>query len=153
MKKILLCSLLLIQSAFSATYLEENLKTLKWNDIEVVWLEDDTYPTYNLSVYFYAGALTDDAKDYGETEFMFNEMNSGTTRYTKKEIVDALEFFGTSYGANVTHEYSTYTVSGLVKDLVPTMKMVCHVFQNATFPESEFKKTKRRAFKDCISYH
>lgn len=156
MKKLILSSILLVQSVFAGTYLDDNLKTLTWNDIEVVWLEDDSFPTYNLSVYFYAGALTDDKNRYGETEFMFNEMNSGTTRYSKKEISDALEFFGASYGANVTHEYSTYSVSGLVKDLVPTMKMVCHVFSKATFPEVEFRKTKRRALtglKSIVSNH
>ena len=119
---------MIISSSVNAgNYLDDNLKKLKWNDIEVVWLEDDTFPTYNFTVYFHAGALTDSKSKEGETEFMFSELTSGTTRYAKKEILEALEFYGANYGSNVTHEYATYSVSGLVKDMTPTMMMVCHL--------------------------
>lgn len=156
MKKILLSLFIMSQSVYASNYLDDNLHKLSWNDIEVVWLEDDSYPTYNLTVYFHAGALTDDKNKLGTTEFMFNEVTSGTTRYSKKEILDVLEFYGASYGGNTTHEYSTYSVSGLVKDMEPTMKMICHTFKNATFPEAEFKKTKKRAlssFQNIVNNH
>jgi zinc protease len=156
MNKILLILLIISNSAFAGNYLDDNLKKLNWNDIEVVWLEDDTFPTYNFTVYFHAGALTDSKKKQGVTEFMFSELTSGTTRYTKKEILEALEFYGASYGSNVTHEYATYSVSGLVKDMTPTMMMVCHLLKNSTFPVKEFHKTRKRVLtglKNSVNNH
>jgi zinc protease len=156
MKKILLMLIIISNCAYAGSYLDDNLKRLKWNDIEVVWLEDDTFPTYNFTVYFHAGALTDSKKKQGETQFMFSELTSGTTRYAKKEILEALEFYGASYGSNVTHEYATYSVSGLVKDMTPTMMMVCHLFNKSTFPVKEFNKTRKRTLtglKNSVTNH
>ncbi len=155
-RKILLLIVVLSNYAFAGNYLDDNLKKLNWNGIEVVWLEDNTFPTYNFTAYFHAGALTDSKSKAGTTEFMFSELTSGTTRYTKKEILEALEFYGANYESNVTHEYATYSVSGLVKDITPTMMMVCHVFKNATFPVKEFRKTKKRALtalKNSVNNH
>lgn len=156
MKYSVLLILIFVQSAFAKNYLDENLKIMKWNGIDVIWLEDDQYPTYNVSVYFHAGAVEDKKGKYGQTDLMFSQLTSGTTRYSKKQIVDSLEFYGASYGANVTHEYSTFTVAGLVKDMEPTMKMICHSFKNATYPVSEFKKVKKRiltGMKNLVTNH
>ncbi len=156
MKYILISFLLFSQFAVANNYLDENLKTMNWNGIEVIWLEDDSLPTYDVSIYFKEGALGDKKGLYGQTELMFAQLSSGTHRYTQKEIVESLEFFGAGYGSHVTHEYSTYSVSGLVKDFIPTMKMVCHLFDDATFPKKELKKTKRRiisGMKTIITSH
>ena len=149
-------TILFSQNLWATNYLDDNLNTMNWNGIDVVWLEDDQYPTYYLSVYFHAGAVEDAKGKAGQTDMMFNQLTSGTTRYSKQEIVNELEFFGASYGANVTHEYSTFSVNGLVKDMIPTMKMICHSFSNATYPVSEFKKTKKRiltSYKNLVTNH
>lgn len=138
--------ILIIIFSFStyASYLSENVKKLNWKGIDVVWLEDTTLPNYFISIYFGDGALSDKKNFYGETMMMFNNLEGGTERYTQKEVSDALEFYGASTGSSVTHEYSTYKISGLVKDVVPTMKMVCHLFQNATFPVKRIRSHKNR---------
>jgi zinc protease len=139
-----------------ANYLEDNLRRQNWNGIEVVWLEDNQYPTYTFNVYFQAGAMEDAPGRYGEMEMTLNQLDSGTNRYSQKEIVDALEFYGASHGASVTHEYATYSVGGLVKDMVPTMKMICHLFSDATYPKKEITKTKKRiinAKKNMVTSH
>lgn len=142
--KAIITYLLLITSANATNYLDENLKKMEWGGMDVIWLEDDSLPTYDVSIYFNEGALGDRKGLNGETELMFAQLSSGTHRYSQKEIVEALEFYGTSYGSRVTHEYSTFSVSGLVKDFVPSMKMICHLFEDATFPKKELKKTKSR---------
>ncbi len=148
--------LLLTNLSYANNYLDKNLKKFNWNGIEVVWLEDSSFPTYNLTVYFSGGAIDESKNKIGITELMFNEMTSGTTRYSKKEILDVLEFYGTSFGASVTHEYSTFSLAGLVKDLEPSLKMVCHIFKNATYPVKEIKKTIKRAetgLKNIVNNH
>ena len=142
--------------AFATNYLDENLKKLNWNGVDVIWLEDESLPTYDVTVYFREGALGDDKIYSGETEMMFNQLSSGTDRFSQKEIIEALEFYGADYSFRVTHEFSTFSLSGLVKDIVPTMKMVCHLFSDAKFPTRELKRTKSRiisALKSSVSNH
>jgi zinc protease len=153
--KTLFIYLLLISTA-SANYLDDNLKKMNWGGIDVVWLEDDSLPTYDVTVYFNEGALGDSKELHGETEMMFSQLSSGTHRYSQKEIVESLEFYGANYGSKITHEYTTFSVSGLVKDFVPVMKMVCHLFDDATFPKKELVKVKSRALaglKAMVSNH
>jgi zinc protease len=124
--------------------------------VDVVWLQDDQFPTYSLVVYFADGSLSDSKNEFGVTNAMFNLLPSGTRRYGQKDISDYLEFYGASLDANITHEYSTYSVSGLAKDIIPTMKQVCQLFSDATFPANEIEKEKRRAIekmKNLVNDH
>lgn len=154
MNKLIL-SFILISSAY-ANFVDSNVKKINWGDLEIVWVKDNSFPTYDLSIYFSDGAMSEKSKESGITNFMFQELTSGTTRYNQKEILSSLEFYGTSFNASVTHEFSTYSLSGLAKDLDKNLKMVCHLFNNATFPGSELKKSKRRAisgFKNLVTNH
>ena len=45
----------------------------------------------------------------------------------------------------MTHEFTTYSVSGLSKDILPTMKKVCHLFRDTVFLKNEIKNEKTRA--------
>lgn len=120
----------------------DHIQKFKWGDMEVVWLPDEKLPTYVVTVYFADGALSDGDKK-GATNTMFSLLSSGTRRFSQKDIADNLEFYGVGHGGMVNHEYSTYSVSGLVKDIIPTMKKICHLFQDATFPIREIQKARR----------
>lgn len=142
--------------AFGKNYLDENLKKMNWNGIDVIWLEDDNLPTYDVYLYFDEGALGDPVGLNGLTELMFDQLTSGTGRYSQKDLLESLEFFGAEYGSRVTHEYSTFQIGGMVKDIVPTMKMVCHIFEDASFPENEIKRSKKRiiaGMKSIVANH
>ncbi|MCR9204297.1 MAG: hypothetical protein NXH75_06960, partial [Halobacteriovoraceae bacterium] len=55
-------AMLLISLCWSSLGAVDPLKKvtkLKWEDLEVVYLEDDRFPTYSLIVYFADGALKD----------------------------------------------------------------------------------------------
>lgn len=122
----------------------DRIQHFNWDGVEVVWIEDKRLPLFEVALYFADGASSDQRGYAGATEMMFNEIEKGTNRYSQKQISDSLEYYGAGYGASVTHEYSVYNVTGLVKDAIPIMKMVCHLFSNATFPSRELKKTKVR---------
>lgn len=134
-----------------ATQANSKIEEFTWEGIPVTYLEDSRLPTYRVSVYFADGALSDQGGIPGETNAMFNLISSGTRRYSQKDIADNLEFYGATYGANVTHEYSTYGISGLIKDLQPTLKKICHLFQDATFPTNEIEKERVRAKSSLLS--
>ncbi len=150
MKKILLLLLLLplqIQAIESQKFM--------WDDIEVTWIEDNKLPLYNITVYFADGALSDGRK-LGETELMFSLLSTGTNRFSLKEIADNLEFYGVYTDAKVVHEYSTYSIAGMVKDIIPTVKKVCHLFKDATFPNKELVKAKKNittSIKNVVNSH
>ena len=71
-------------------------------------------------------------------------MKSGTRRFSQRDIADNLEFFGVSTSASVNHEYSVYSFSGLIKDVIPTTKKICHLFVDATYPQAELDKYKKK---------
>lgn len=62
-KPLILLALLSHFRRFSATAkpvsIEDNIKRLNWNGIEVVYIEDNRFPTYDLTVYFADGALSE----------------------------------------------------------------------------------------------
>ncbi|MGB0452205.1 MAG: M16 family metallopeptidase [Bacteriovoracaceae bacterium] len=144
-KKILLL-VLGLNSTLSMAFDEGAVKKYNWNGIEVVYLEDNRFPTYSFITYFADGAIADNKVGVGGiSNAMFDLLTSGTRRYSQKDISDNLEFFGASYGASIYHEQSAYSVTGLVKDIIPTVKKICHVFRDATFPNKELKIYKTRA--------
>ena len=144
MKNILLITLVLfISNNLFAGNIRDKIKKIDWNGIEVVWIEDNRFPTYDIILYFADGALSDGNYAKGETSAMFSMLGNGTRRFSQKDLADHLEYFGTSYSPYITHEFSMYSISGLVKDVMPTMKMICHMFKDASFSKSEIRKEKK----------
>lgn len=145
MKKYIAILLFLAFSSKSFALDESQIQKLNWNGIDVIYLKDDRFPTYNVSVYFADGAIKDMEQGVlGITSAAFSLMDTGTIRYNQKDISDNLEYFGASYNSTVFHEQSFYNISGLVKDVVPTVKKICHIFREATFPKNELKKEQQR---------
>jgi zinc protease len=120
--------------------IEENIKKLNWNGIEVVFIEDSRFPTYDLTIYFADGALSDGPKTKGLSNYSFGFTDAGTSTLSQEQILDQMEFYGTEIGTDVTHEYSTVAVSGLAKDLNTSMSLVCSLLRDGTYPEKVIKK-------------
>jgi zinc protease len=137
---LLLLSILLFSSPGYSADLKGKIKKLNWDGLEVIWLKDERFPTYSISIYFADGSLSDATSRRGETNAMFSLIDTGTRRYNRKLINDALDYYGVRRGGSVYHEFSSYSVSGLLKDIVPTMKKICHLFDDAVFPRKEIKK-------------
>ena len=124
----------------TAPKVEDTIKRLNWNGIDVIYIEDNRFPTYDFVVYFGDGALSDEAGPKGLTNHAFNLLDSGTAKHSQKEILDQLEFFGTELNSEVTHEYTTLSMSGLSKDLTTSMTQVCSLLREANFPVATVKQ-------------
>lgn len=147
----LLCSLTLNLSANEGA--KKAIKKLNWNGVEVVFIEDNRFPTYDMVVYFADGALSDQ-KTPGMSQHAFNFMDSGTPKYSQKELLDRIDFLGTDIGADTTHEYTTMSLSGLAKDFNSALKDTCHMLREGTYPEEVIKKEldkERQALKSLVS--
>ena len=155
-KLIIIAFVFSILNSSRANYLDENLNKVNWNGIEVIWLEDDSLPTYDFIINFDEGAFGDKNGFYGETQLMFDLMATGTSSFSEKEILEQLEFYGAGFDTNITHEFSSMRISGLVKDIKPTLEMVCHVFKNANYPKAKlksFKDRKAAEIKSMVTKH
>ena len=129
--------------AGNSDYGRNRIKKMSWQGLDVVWLQDDRFPTYSIQVYFADGALGD-GKNPGLTQVTFDLLASGTNRFNQKEIADAFEYLGASFGTSITHEKTTFSASGMIRDFVPTMTKICHLFSNATYPIKELNNYKKR---------
>lgn len=148
---IFILTLTIYSNAFSSNYIDDHVQKLSWNGIDVIWLEDSKLPTYDISIYFGEGAIGDTAGLEGSTEITLNQLTSGSTKYSQKEIIEQLEFYGVTYGSSVTHEFADFSVSGLVKDYKPTLELICHLFNEATFPTPELNVLKTRVLSSLRS--
>jgi zinc protease len=124
-------------SLYAENYLDKKLKKTTWNGVEVNWIVEPALKTYDLIVKFEQGSISDRDGKKGATSMAFNQLFAGTNRYTRKEIADYLEFFGTTYGFSVTHEQVLMNLSGLAKDAGQTLRFMCHLMDDATFPTEE----------------
>ena len=150
---LLLLSLSLV--AKSSDYGKSRIKKMSWQGIDVTWLQDDRFPTYSIQIYFADGALGD-GKSPGLTQTTFNLLSSGTSQFDQKKIADDFEYLGASFGASVSHEQTTYSISGMLKDLNPTMTKICHLFNDATYPPKElnnYKKRRKSHLENLVNSH
>ncbi|MBF0313677.1 MAG: insulinase family protein [Oligoflexia bacterium] len=121
------------------------MQKCNWEGLEVIWINDSKFPLYELGLYFSDGALSDSKEGVvGESETMFHLLTAGTKELSQAEILDQLEFYGTTIHSDVTHEQSTIKISGLTKDLPQVMKLFCHLWSSSTFPVKEVRQHKQR---------
>jgi zinc protease len=137
---LILTALLFSVKSFAVTKVEDTIKRLNWNGIDVIYIEDNRFPTYDLLVYFADGASSDAKGQMGSTKHAFNLLDSGTAKLSQKDILDQFEFFGTEFGVDITHEYSTLSMSGLSKDLSTSMNQACSLLREANFPAPIIKQ-------------
>ena len=131
---ILFLSFFLVISAHAETsdYGRSRIKTMSWEGIDVVWLQDERLPTYSIQIGFADGALGD-GENTGIADATFYLLSSGTSRFNQVELSEYFEYNAISHGSSVSHEATSYSVSGLTKDIVPAMTRICHLFKDATF--------------------
>jgi zinc protease len=140
MKLILSLSFLISVNTFAAAKIEDSIKRLNWNGIDVVYIEDARFPTYDMLLYFADGALADEPGRKGLTSHAFNLMDAGTPKLSQKEILDQFEFTGTEFTADVTHELTTVAMSGLSKDINSSMAQACSLLRETSFPADVVKQ-------------
>ena len=53
MKKLLLAFLVTTSTCFAEDSFLKSVKKMKWGDLDVVWIEDNKFPRFSASVYFF----------------------------------------------------------------------------------------------------
>jgi zinc protease len=152
----LIASIILLNFLSPLTYASfvKDVQKTKWNDLDVVWVEDEKFPRFTASFYFQDGALSDDFS--GLTQATFDLLTAGTSTQNQKEIAQFFDFYGAKLKHSVTHEYSVLSLSGLTKDIQPLVGKVCELFKDAQYPASELNSYVSRSkghLKNLVTSH
>lgn len=139
-KFIVALTLLISFKSFAAPKIEDSIKRLNWNGIDVVFIEDARFPTYDMLLYFADGALSDEPGRMGLTQHAFSLLDAGTPKLSQKDILDQFEFYGTEFSSEITHEYTTVAFSGLAKDITTSMSQACSLLREANYPTEVVKQ-------------
>ena len=133
--KYLVGLLFILSTGTKADSFLDSVKREVWGDMDVVWIEDDKFPRYSATFYFQDGALSDPFP--GLTQATLDQLSSGSSKESQREIAEFFDFYGTKIKNSVTHEFNTYSVQGLTKDVGPVMTKVCELFKDAQYPKKE----------------
>lgn len=152
--KYLLSFLFLVNIAQANDSFLDSVKRMKWDDLDVVWIQDDNFPKFTASIYFQDGALNDSVA--GVTQTAFDQLTAGTSKESQREISEFFDFYGVNLRHSVTHEYSVMTVQALTKDIKPVMGKVCELMKDAQYPQNELNSHISRAkshLKNLVTSH
>ncbi|HXH76292.1 MAG TPA: insulinase family protein [Bacteriovoracaceae bacterium] len=153
-KLTIIVTLLLLTIGYARASFLDSVKREKWGDLEVVWIEDDKFPKFTASIYFQNGAVSDSIP--GLTQATFDQLTSGTSKETEKQIAEFFDFYGANIRSSVTHEYSVMSIQALTKDMDPVVSKVCEIMQDARYPVNELKSYVSRSksrLKNLVTNH
>lgn len=153
MKKYFLFFFVTLNVFADSSFLDD-VKRLKWNDLEVVWIEDAKFPRFTVSLYLEDGALKD--KTPGVTQATFDQFTAGTSKENQRQIAEFFDFYGANLKHSVTHEYSVMSVQALTRDIAPVMGKFCEIWKDAQYPESElnsYVSRSKSALKNLVTSH
>ncbi len=119
------------------SWAQPKYKTTSWGATDVIWIQDDAFPRFNLTIYFGDGGLGDDAAKSGTTQMMLDLLTSGTTKKSQSLIAEELDQLAISLNAQAGYESSMISVSGLMREFKSSIDLVCHILSDANFPAQE----------------
>ena len=121
------------------------VKTTKLeNGLEVLVLERTDLPKLNVTLVTRAGAVGDPAGKAGVAQLTTTVIDLGTKTRNALQIEEALADLGTTLTGGAGRESARVGLDVLKRNLAPAMGIVADVVLNATFPEQEVAREKKR---------
>ncbi len=121
------------------------VKTAKLaNGMELYVVERRELPKVAVTLATRAGAVADPEGKAGTAHLATVNIDMGTKTRKALEIEDALGDLGTALAGQAARESSRVSFEVLKGNLAPAMAIFSDVVRNATFPESEFDREKKR---------
>ncbi|MBN1350548.1 insulinase family protein [candidate division KSB1 bacterium] len=129
---------------FTSTFkLPEYEKFTLKNGLTVYLMEQHEVPLIYLSAVFPAGAVKDGDR-YGLAALTADGLLFGTSKFTKKQIEETLDFLGASYSTSASQEAAEVDMSFVNKDLDQILPILKEIIVHPVFDEQEFEKRKKR---------
>jgi zinc protease len=121
------------------------IKTTKLeNGLEVLVIERSDLPKVNATLVTRGGAVADPAGKAGVAQLTTTVIDLGTKTRNALQIEEALADLGTSLTGGAGRESARVGLDVLVRNLDPALAIMADVVQNATFPDPEVAREKKR---------
>lgn len=143
-KLLLISFTLLTIFPLKAREIKQNLKQITEDGVEAWYLADEKTPLFSMALYLGDGAFADPEGLSGVSGASLDLAFEGTDKYSEEDISRFFDKFGASYTSDIKHEYSSFYLSGLLSDMEPLIEMVCHIFNNASYPVVKLNSFKSR---------
>ena len=146
MKTILtfITALLLTGVSFAQTFKVPPYQKFKLkNGMTVYLMEQHEVPLINVSAVFDAGAVQDGNR-YGLANMAADALLFGSSKYTKAQLEEKIEYVGASVDTYAGKEVAKLTASFAVKDQDLLFDIIQDVITKPTFDQAEFDKYKQR---------
>lgn len=121
------------------------------NGVEVVLVEDHELPLISLRVVFDVGRYADPEGLEGLAAATLDMMNEGAGDRDAVAISDALRALASSVSTSGGWDASTVSMSGLSRNLEPTLDILSDVLLRPTFPDSEWERLRKQYLQDLAS--
>lgn len=110
------------------------------NGIPVIVKLNPANRVFNIQLVLRGGASLSNAENAGIEKLMLTTMARGSAKYQYQQIIDILDKTSSGISANVTFDYSTYSLNTLDKYFNETLPIWLDTIANPTFTESDFNK-------------
>lgn len=115
------------------------------NGLTILLYRKTTTPVVYLQLWFKAGNADEPKGSTGLHDMLADMLTEGTTSRSSKQIADEVAFIGASLNAGAGPDTLRITAAALSQDLDTIFALFADVALNASFPEDELAKKKRRA--------
>lgn len=113
------------------------------NGLTVYLMEQHEVPLVNVSAVFDAGSVQDGNR-YGLANMTAQSLLFGSSKYTKSQLEEKIEYVGASVETFAGKEVAKMTASFAVKDQDLLFNIIQDVLTKPTFDQTEFDKYKQR---------
>jgi zinc protease len=114
------------------------------NGLELFVVERSDLPKVAITLASRAGAIADPSGKDGLAQLTIRAIDMGTKTRKALDIENAYGDLGTTLGGNVGREYSFVSFEVLKRNLSPALDLTADVVRNATFPDAEVEREKKR---------
>ncbi len=118
-------------------------KTLP-NGLHVIAVKKDKLPIFHMQLTIRVGSLLDPEGKEGLANLVGVMVDEGTRNRTSEQIASEIEEMGGSFSVNVGRTHTEVTIRSLTDDADSMLAITSDIVMNATFPEKEFQREKRR---------
>lgn len=112
--------------------------------LQVVVVEHNEQPVASIWLAVRAGTVLDPEGKSGVATMTGILLNKGTADKSAEELADWIESAGGDFAANVQEDYTVLTLSLLSEHLDTAYEFLSHILTNATFPDEEMSKERKR---------
>ena len=114
------------------------------NGMQIFVVERSELPKVSVTLGTRAGAAADPADKPGLANMVVRTIDMGTKTRQALQIEEALGDLGTSLGGAALREYASVSFEVLSRNLSAALGIVSDVVRNASFPETEVAREKKR---------